>query len=341
MDSTRAYRVRGRVCREAGSKSDVMKNPMHSHSSIQIGHRIYVLFGYFVNVGWNEAVWVLDTREMAWSLAPETAEWSPGLDVHTAAIVKDEIFVVGFRLNGEASTAEILCFDTILLSWTKCEMRAGSQPITFSSCLKSVYVEHRKELLILGTNSQAFSIVQDGHDAVRTLHVDSMIVSTPTVKGKPPEKLMPNFAVCSSESRVFVFGGGIVFGPSATASSELYILDVGRLTGLAWSLATAFKHPFGRWGCTLTHVRGRLLLLGGRNHNHVLEDFSVYDMSHMSWYSLPGYNEDDVPKRLMSYTGTLPLFLGHSAVSTNEKLFLLGGDRAGPMRDVFEIEPFG
>lgn len=351
MDRARRFRQSKVICATSDDpRCSELRNPLHSFRAIQIGHRVYVTYGYFVNKGHSKIVWVCDLNRMHW--APVNVNDITGLalglggeismTLHSATCVADIIYLLGVSDN--AQQPFFLAFDVVTAELSKCELRGGSIDIPSTSGHGSVYVEHRQEILFISVGMLRGSGTSEASAKERrvvALDVGTMYLYEPEIKGKKP-KLLPFLSVCSTKEKIFIHGGANIFGRHSEIGDTLHILHVGSKFGLVWSTPTTSNYsPNGRWFATLTYVHGRLFLIGGRDFDKVFVETNVYDIAGNSW-SPVDHSQFGSAQELptgFTWSGTPQRFLSHCTIIWSDKLYIIGGDQAGPAREIYVVEP--
>ena len=337
MDPFPRLRVGKASCGDEIDAPNHLRQNLHSAVTVQLGHKIYTLFGFYALYGHKALTWALHVPSFEWKLVhdgDEDAHSPCGRRTPSATVVNEFIYVVGGTDPDDNILSDLWRFDTVIQQWERCDLSASSMAMPETTGHKSVWIPGRGEILLI-------SVGVDGEEPRLVLALDpgSMVLFKPRISGRPP-RLLPYASVCQSASKVFVFGGKIFgeFEPHETNDLNILLLGENKAK-LTWtSVATGGYVPRPRRSSTMSYYYGRLFVIGGRNDDGYMSEMDVFDPRTKQWQPVQYENGRHGASTGYTYVGDTRSIAGHcTTVTASGLVIVIAGDITEVENNLFEV----
>ncbi|KAL6073674.1 negative regulation of SNARE complex assembly [Balamuthia mandrillaris] len=281
-----------------------------------VGKRILMLGGA-ANYIYNGVVDALDlsseTGPISWTQPSVGGAYTSAFDSHTVCLVgKDRS-----RRAAPPATSAAVSSPSSLFSV------AGSSTYYHDSTpsfdFYSGGLSHPASAATTSTSSNARKIIVFGGknavSAISALHyldTEKMEWSVGSPAGKTPPKRYSHCAAAAGENKthMYIFGGV----ENKTRYNDLHYLDTEQNRWIEPKISNPKKIPSARSNATLTAINTTtLLLFGGFDGTHFLNDLHYYDTVTCSWHRVKARGEVPTPRA------------GHSATLIGNVLYVFGG----------------
>lgn len=257
---------------------------------------------------------------------------APRVSHHTATVARDRFILIIGGWNGRKRCADVVCFDTVEQFWRHIP-ESGDVPVGLSS--HTATLVSSRDILIIGREggvhtqrrfAGAFYLnFETGKYTEAPFHASSRSGHT--------ANLIPIRA--SKENHLFVFGGRKSGGYELIGSwSKIEQTEASfpkqRISALL-EKSTVCDEPSGRQHAKAVELDSKhLLIFGGETWSGVRENVTneafILETDRMRWYKLP-------------LSGDAPKLVGHSMMTTADKIFVFGGGVNNKYRDtLWEIK---
>lgn len=281
---------------------------LHTCRAVQVGH-LYYLYGGFPQAGYRNEVFVLDSREQAWSKLTPSRRWGalriPTTTHFTIALAEDKAFF----FQNSPGYKNVWAFDLALHEWDSIQS-AGPFP-RLTEGHSSNYIERNDKVHVFGAD--------DGSNTVYTFDPRASSWERLEVKGLLPQGRRFH-STCTSASRVFVCGG---VSSRGNPLYDLHILCTYKVGAPRWSqlrlnnLQTMLRSSVG---LSIYCQERRLFILVGGNSTLLL----VYDL----------FAQKLIPTRVRG--GDLKNVHRQRLVSRSGNLMVMGGSL--PLKSCYELQ---
>ena len=257
---------------------------------------------------------------------------APRVSHHTATVARDRFILIIGGWNGRKRCADVVCFDTVEQFWRHIP-ESGDVPVGLSS--HTATLVSSRDILIIGREggvhtqrrfAGAFYLnFETGKYTEAPFHASSRSGHT--------ANLIPIRA--SKENHLFVFGGRksggyeLIGSWSKIEQTEASFPNL-RISALL-EKSTVCDEPSGRQHAKAVELDSKhLLIFGGETWSGVRENVTneafILETNRMRWYKLP-------------LSGDAPKLVGHSMMTTADKIFVFGGGVNNKYRDtLWEIK---
>ena len=257
---------------------------------------------------------------------------APSVSHHTATVARDRFILIIGGWNGRKRCADVVCFDTVEQFWRHIP-ESGDVPVGLSS--HTATLVSSRDILIIGREggvhtqrrfAGAFYLnFETGKYTEAPFYASSRSGHT--------ANLIPIRA--SKENHLFVFGGRKSGGYELIGSwSKIEQTEASfpkqRISALL-EKSTVCDEPSGRQHAKAVELDSKhLLIFGGETWSGVRENVTneafILETDRMRWYKLP-------------LSGDAPKLVGHSMMTTADKIFVFGGGVNNKYRDtLWEIK---
>ncbi|KAL6046242.1 Negative regulator of mitotic exit, variant 2 [Balamuthia mandrillaris] len=281
-----------------------------------VGKRILMLGGA-ANYIYNGVVDALDlsseTGPISWTQPSVGGAYTSAFDSHTVCLVgKDR----GRRAAPSAPSAAVASPSSLFSVAGSSAYYHDSTP---SFDFYSGGLSHPASAATTSTSSNARKIIVFGGknavSAISALHyldTEKMEWSVGSPAGKTPPKRYSHCAAAAGENKthMYIFGGV----ENKTRYNDLHYLDTEQNRWIEPKISNPKKIPSARSNATLTAINTTtLLLFGGFDGTHFLNDLHYYDTVTCSWHRVKARGEVPAPRA------------GHSATLIGNVLYVFGG----------------
>ena len=297
-----------------------------SHTSTLVGHKIYVIGGMSQQSLYREAVHLLDTTTWRWeAVALENVRINGANTL--AFLVRDTLYICGATLQG--SDSRTWAFDLTLGAFELYE--TARDELVPRGDAAGEYVEALDEIVVYG----GFGTTAAKH--LVALDLQSRVWRIPVTKGAPPPCRHSQSSCLHGIGDVYFFGGNE--GEELHPHDDIFLLQC-RPASYTWSQPLWILKPDAHANAIMGCARNRIFIFGGYSSSgsRKSNELFVGDINTHTGYRLIPREiyRKNLPVQLI---GSVPELANHSAVCTNDRLVVLGGQGC-PDNTVYVISPY-
>ncbi|KAM9817295.1 attractin-like protein 1 [Neosynchiropus ocellatus] len=308
-----------------------------SHKAVVQEKVMWVVGGYSFNYSSFQMVLNYNLDSGIWNTVPISSGPVPRYG-HSLTLFQDDIYMFGGKLEAGAGnvTDELWMFNIPSRTWQKRNPALGPHAQAQIYAVEghsahSVWLDAvNPVMLVIFGYSPIYSYIS----SVQEYHLRTNMWTVPETKGAVPQGGYGHSSTYHSASgSVFVHGGYKALPANKYGLvDDLYRYDVSTRT---WYILRESGYP--RYLHSAVLLSGALLVFGGNTHNDTSlsngakcfsADFLAYDIACDEWRLLPKPNLHRDANRF-----------GHSAVISNESMYVFGGFSSMLLNDVLAYRP--